>query len=45
MSDAVVIARHLSKVVTSSEAPLQILDDVSLSIERSSSLAIVGASG
>jgi len=31
--------------VTSSEAPLQILDDVSLSIERSSSLAIVGASG
>ena len=45
MSDAVVIARHLSKVVTSSDAPLQILDDVSLSIERSSSLAIVGASG
>ena len=45
MSDAVVIARHLSKVVTSSEAPLQILDDVSLSIERSSSLSIVGASG
>lgn len=45
MSDAVVIARHLSKVVTSSEAPLQILDDVSLSIERGSSLAIVGASG
>ena len=45
MSDAVVIARHLSKVVTSSEASLQILDDVSLSIERSSSLAIVGASG
>lgn len=45
MSDAVVIARHLSKVVTSWEAPLQILDDVSLSIERSSSLAIVGASG
>lgn len=45
MSDAVVIARHLSKVVTSSEAPLQILDDVSLRIERGSSLAIVGASG
>ncbi|MEL0167052.1 MAG: ABC transporter ATP-binding protein [Pseudomonadaceae bacterium] len=45
MSDAVVIARHLSKVVNSSEAPLQILDDVSLSIERGSSLAIVGASG
>ena len=45
MSDTVVIARHLSKVVTSSEAPLQILDDVSIAIERGSSLAIVGASG
>lgn len=45
MSDTVVIARHLSKVVTSSEAPLKILDDVSIAIERGSSLAIVGASG
>lgn len=45
MSDAVVIARHLNKVVTTSEAPLQILSDVSLSIQRGSSVAIVGASG
>lgn len=45
MSDAVVIARHLNKVVTTSEAPLQILSDVSLSIQRGSSVAIVGTSG
>jgi putative ABC transport system ATP-binding protein len=45
MSDAVVIARHLNKVVTTSEAPLQILSDVNLSIQRGSSVAIVGASG
>tara|TARA_Y100000748_G_scaffold120774_3_gene101421 strand:+ start:2352 stop:3035 length:684 start_codon:yes stop_codon:yes gene_type:complete len=45
MSDAVVIARHLNKVVTTSEAPLQILKDVNLSIQRGSSVAIVGASG
>ena len=45
MSDSVIIARHLSKVVTSSEAELTILDDVSLSIERGSSIAILGASG
>lgn len=45
MSDNVIIARHLSKVVTSSEAELTILDNVSLSIERGSSVAILGASG
>ncbi|MEH6565372.1 MAG: ABC transporter ATP-binding protein [Halopseudomonas sp.] len=45
MSDKVIIARHLSKVVTSSEAELTILDNVSLSIERGSSVAILGASG
>ena len=45
MSDSVIIARHLSKIVTSSEAELTILDNVSLSIERGSSVAILGASG
>ncbi|HDZ57481.1 MAG TPA: ABC transporter ATP-binding protein [Pseudomonas xinjiangensis] len=45
MSDSVIIATHLSKVVSTSEAELTILDDVSLRIERGSSVAIVGASG
>lgn len=45
MSDNVIVANHLSKVVHSSEAALTILDDVSLIIERGSSVAIVGASG
>lgn len=45
MSDNVIIARHLSKVVNSSKAELTILDNVSLSIERGSSVAILGASG
>ena len=45
MSDNVIIARHLSKVVSSSEAELTILDNVSLKITRGSSVAILGASG
>lgn len=45
MSDSVIVARHLSKVVRSPEAALTILDDVSLDIARGSSVAIVGASG
>ncbi|SDU06878.1 ABC transporter ATP-binding protein [Halopseudomonas salegens] len=45
MSDQVIVAVHLSKVVHSSEAELTILDNVSLSIERGASVAIVGASG
>ncbi len=45
MSDSVIIARHLSKVVDAPEAKLTILDDVSLSIARGGSVAIVGASG
>ncbi len=45
MSDSVIIARHLSKVVSSSEAELTILDNVSLKITRGSSVAILGASG
>ncbi len=45
MSDQVIVAEHLSKIVHSSEAELTILDNVSLSIERGASVAIVGASG
>lgn len=45
MSDSVIIARHLSKVVDAPEARLTILDNVSLSIARGDSVAIVGASG
>ncbi len=45
MSDSVIIARHLSKVVDAPEAKLTILDNVSLAISRGSSVAIVGASG
>lgn len=45
MSESVITARHLSKVVNAPEARLTILDDVSLDISRGSSVAIVGASG
>jgi len=45
MSDSVIIARHLSKVVDAPEAKLTILDDVSLRIAAGGSVAIVGASG
>lgn len=45
MSDSVIIARHLSKVVDAPEAKLTILDDVTVSIARGASVAIVGASG
>lgn len=45
MSEQVIVADHLSKVVHSSEAELTILDDVSLRIARGTSVAIVGASG
>lgn len=45
MSENVIVASHLSKVVLTSEAELTILDNVTLEIARSSSVAIVGASG
>lgn len=45
MSESVITARHLSKVVNAPEARLTILDNVSLDISRGSSVAIVGASG
>jgi putative ABC transport system ATP-binding protein len=36
---------HLTKTVTSGEAPLTILDDVSFDVDTGASVAIVGASG
>ena len=40
-----ILARHLAKTVTTAEGPLQLLDDVSLSVATGDSLAIIGASG
>ncbi len=40
-----ILARHLAKTVTTAEGPLQLLDDVSLSLATGDSLAIIGASG
>ena len=45
MSDSILSARNLSKVVPSAEGELAILDDVSLSLAKGDSLAIVGTSG
>ncbi|MFC3607015.1 ABC transporter ATP-binding protein [Stutzerimonas tarimensis] len=45
MTARILTARHLSKVVTSSEGELRILDELSLTLEAGDSLAIVGTSG
>lgn len=45
MSARILYARNLSKAVPSAEGELAILDDVSLSLDRGDSLAIVGTSG
>ncbi len=45
MSDHILRAAHLTKVVTSGDAPLTILDDVAFAIDPGESVAIVGASG
>ncbi len=45
MSASILYARNLSKVVPSAEGELAILDDVSLSLGKGESLAIVGTSG
>lgn len=45
MSDSILNARNLSKVVPSAEGELAILDAVSLSLAKGDSLAIVGTSG
>jgi putative ABC transport system ATP-binding protein len=45
MPNHILRAIHLTKVVTSGEAPLTILDDVGFEITAGESVAIVGASG
>ena len=45
MSSSILYARNLSKVVPSAEGELAILDDVSLSLDKGESLAIIGTSG
>jgi putative ABC transport system ATP-binding protein len=45
MSDPIIRAEALTKVVRSGDDPLTILDDVSFAVESGASIAIVGASG
>jgi putative ABC transport system ATP-binding protein len=45
MKDAVLVARQLSKQVSSPEGTLTILSNVSFSIDKGDSVAVVGASG
>ncbi|WP_152224483.1 ABC transporter ATP-binding protein [Pseudomonas sp. SCB32] len=45
MSERILTARNLSKVVSSAEGKLAILHDLSLDLSRGDSLAIVGSSG
>ncbi|MCJ8169037.1 ABC transporter ATP-binding protein [Atopomonas sediminilitoris] len=45
MSESLLIARNLSKVVRTEEAQLHILNNVSVALARGESLAIVGSSG
>ena len=45
MSTSILRAANLTKVVTSGDSPLTILEDVSFEIEAGSAVAIVGASG
>lgn len=45
MSPSILVARNLSKVVSSAEGALTILQELDLNLDRGSSLAIVGSSG
>ncbi|MEO6565279.1 MAG: ABC transporter ATP-binding protein [Casimicrobiaceae bacterium] len=45
MSNAIIRAEALTKIVTSGDAPLTILDSVTFAVEPGASIAIVGASG
>ncbi len=45
MSNSILRAANLTKVVTSGDSPLTILEDVNFAIEAGSAVAIVGASG
>lgn len=44
-SEAVIVARNISKSVSTGDDRLAILNDISLTIDRAQSVAIVGASG
>ena len=45
MSDSILRASRLTKIVTSGDAPLTILDDVEFGIDSGDTVAVVGASG
>lgn len=45
MTDSILSARHLNKAVSGPEGTLTLLDDLSLTLKRGDSLAIVGRSG
>src|SRR5215467_4386640 len=45
MPDCILRASRLTKIVTSGDAPLTILDDVGFAIEAGDTVAVVGASG
>ena len=45
VDNVIIQAEQLTKVVTSPEGPLTILDDINFSIKRSETLAVVGVSG
>ena len=45
MSDSILRASRLTKIVTSGDAPLTILDDVAFDIKSGDTVAVVGASG
>jgi putative ABC transport system ATP-binding protein len=45
MPDPIIRAEALTKIVTSGDAPLIILDDVTFEVDAGASIAIVGASG
>jgi putative ABC transport system ATP-binding protein len=45
MAQLLLRAAHLTKIVTSGEAPLTILDDVGFSVDAGDAVAVVGASG
>ncbi len=45
MPDPILRARRLTKIVTSGDAPLTILDDVSFDVDPGAAVAVVGASG
>ncbi|MEO8303479.1 MAG: ATP-binding cassette domain-containing protein [Betaproteobacteria bacterium] len=45
MPDCILRASRLTKIVTSGEAPLRILDDVGFDIDSGDTVAVVGASG